>query len=815
MPKLEPVLRYKDMPSAAAGSRAVVYSASRLDHEPVTLAADAEVFLGLLGQQLRLDDQTANTVFAAPNGAAGDPTFRALVAADLPSHTHSHDTDLTDISANDHHDQVHLLVGGSHTASGLTAGHVLRATGATSFAFGEAQHGDLGGVTSDQHHNQQHALSGSDHTGDLIFTQVDSLMGTPGSPSVDLSSSAPGTGSNLVRADHTHQLDQAISPTWTGSHTFQTTLTTRDIVPELTDTYDIGSSAKWYAQQFVSQINAAIFAEEVIQLLGGWLYIPKDAGSFAAEVGSSDTTIDFGKAMTVGDFIIVKAHDKGGAIKTEYIEVGTLVSGTVYNVTRDLASAHGTDPNWAEGVPFAVLGYSGDGRIELNAYDSPRLQMIVQGSAYNSQTEVLRVGDLNGQWGYSSQAWGMALGEYNSGKANLTLDPANGFRARSYATTRLDLTPAGVLSIRDSGGTAVFTFDASAGAEFAAPLTLGSGGGIYQGTSGSFASPGTGLKIWNDSGMGRIATFSSGTFQAGFDTSGAFTAGGGNVVLDANGLSVMLTSSFQVDRAVNLVESSTVRSTLQGYIDGSTNMTQLVVKEVAGKMSALGLQASSPTDILAQTYLQAYSGSVATQVNLLSESDNSANCLVNVKFGGVEKHRWTAGAVQLVGGLRVGAISTEPTAGDIAATGDIAAGGDVTATEDIAAGGSVSADVGASGWLPFAIYETLPYNYSGSTAAFFSATIPRAITIRSWHQAVYVLTTNDSSNYWQVQLKQEGGGVLVTLSTQGNSPGVYYVESSTGLSISKDTSHKLLYVSASKVGSPGAIFLSGPAVFVT
>lgn len=34
--------------------------------------------------------RTANTVLAAPNGSAGSATFRALVAADLPSHTHSY-----------------------------------------------------------------------------------------------------------------------------------------------------------------------------------------------------------------------------------------------------------------------------------------------------------------------------------------------------------------------------------------------------------------------------------------------------------------------------------------------------------------------------------------------------------------------------------------------------------------------------------------------------------------------------------------------------------------------------------------------------
>jgi hypothetical protein len=61
-------------------------------HAAVTLGNDADVLLGLTGQELTFDTQTANRVLAGPEtGAAADPTFRALVAADLPSHSHSVD----------------------------------------------------------------------------------------------------------------------------------------------------------------------------------------------------------------------------------------------------------------------------------------------------------------------------------------------------------------------------------------------------------------------------------------------------------------------------------------------------------------------------------------------------------------------------------------------------------------------------------------------------------------------------------------------------------------------------------------------------
>ena len=54
-------------------------------HNPVTLDTDADTLLKLTNQELGLDTQTANRVFAGPaTGAAAVPTFRALVAADLP-----------------------------------------------------------------------------------------------------------------------------------------------------------------------------------------------------------------------------------------------------------------------------------------------------------------------------------------------------------------------------------------------------------------------------------------------------------------------------------------------------------------------------------------------------------------------------------------------------------------------------------------------------------------------------------------------------------------------------------------------------------
>lgn len=68
-----------------SGVYELVGVAAGLDHAAITLDSDAAVIFDLSTQEIGLDVQNANTVFAGPaTGVANEPTFRALVAADLP-----------------------------------------------------------------------------------------------------------------------------------------------------------------------------------------------------------------------------------------------------------------------------------------------------------------------------------------------------------------------------------------------------------------------------------------------------------------------------------------------------------------------------------------------------------------------------------------------------------------------------------------------------------------------------------------------------------------------------------------------------------
>lgn len=205
------------------------------------------------------------------------------------------------------------------------------------------------------------------------------------------------------------------------------------LIPNLTDTYDLGSSSKMWRKGWLSELDAVLFAKNTITLLGGWFIVGKNEGVLAVASGTG-TTVDFGIAMTLNQFVLFR-----GALQVEYMKVGTLVSGTTYNVTRDLDGTGAN--NWVAGSVFLVLGISGDGRIELNASSTPRISVLRQGATYNAQTEMARLGDMNGAYGVASELYGFGVGDYAGGNY-LEYDTSGGFKL---------VAGAGAISIDASG----------------------------------------------------------------------------------------------------------------------------------------------------------------------------------------------------------------------------------------------------------------------------------------------------------------------------------------------------------------------------
>lgn len=126
---------------------------------------------------------------------------------------------------------------------------------------------------------------------------------------------------------------------------------------------------------------------------------------------------------------------------------------------------------------------------------------------------------------------------------------------------------------------------------------------------------------------------------------------------------------------------------------------------------------------------------------------------------------------------------------------------------------------GNQAWLlPFGNQDSVSGGLTSTTTAVFSATAPGiAYTVVSWTQALYVATTNNTSNYWTLQLyRYISGGTypkIGEISTNRSSAGAW-TKLSVTIGQAGSSTDLQLYIKALKTGSPGALTLAGPLVWV-
>jgi hypothetical protein len=349
----------------------------------------------------------------------------------------------------------------------------------------------------------------------------------------------------------------------------------------------------------------------------------------------------------------------------------------MYRITRNLDGSGAND--WFAGDAVLNTGTTGDGYIDIYSDHSIRgatqygpsiVGNIRTGTTYSNLIEGWAVGNLNGLYGYGVDIYGAAFGKYVNSSSFLTIDPTNGIRMiyknnlganltvaqwdisghltigevgaskdnvyisagalaiRNNTTERIGLTAAGILTIKDSGGDAVFTFDASAGAEFTKPLTLASTGGIYQGT-GTFASPTTGLKIYNSSGVGMIAGYNGGTVQWYGNTDGKLYAGAGSVVMNGNGIEITVPDSTlpTVSGSYKFYHDSTLFADFYGIhnTSGSFHAAGIEMPLFNGINRALKLDCVADASHTANITLTAIFGSTWASIDLSATGTTTLN----------------------------------------------------------------------------------------------------------------------------------------------------------------------------------------------
>lgn len=394
------------------------------------------------------------------------------------------------------------------------------------------------------------------------------------------------------------------------------------LLPASTIAVDIGDYSRQIRTLYAAEMYVQnLVAEDVRSTIGGGILVAPTT-KLIADVSAVDTAIDVEHNNLVsGEYIYLKTAP-GGTPQIEAMTVASaatvITGGYRYTVTRnlDLSGANA----WVAGDAVVSLGAAvGSGYIDITSTNTihshigPTMTVYSRTATvnWNDIKPVVSVGNLRSFVDYGADEFGIGLGNDltltpTTGFIGVTADRTNGVRLfnvglKSYASAvqTVELGTTGNLKLGSNvtnADTTTFDFTASTGvlrvgplaaskpnlywdatdlklrinttdyiklspiaASFEGPISLGTSGGIYQGT-GTFGTPTTGLKIWNDTGIGRLATYSSGTAQVYFDTSGILNAGGGNVKLDANGVTF---------------NEGSVNSTKLKFYNGATLISQI------------------------------------------------------------------------------------------------------------------------------------------------------------------------------------------------------------------------------------------------
>lgn len=131
----------------------------------------------------------------------------------------------------------------------------------------------LGTVVPHDDHGALSGLSDDDHTQYLNTTRHDTT--TRHTLGTVVPHDDHGALSGLSDDDHPQYAQIAATETISATWTFSTGPNfsggiQSNFIPAATDTYDLGSSTKLWRKGYLSELDAVVFAENTVTLLGGW-----------------------------------------------------------------------------------------------------------------------------------------------------------------------------------------------------------------------------------------------------------------------------------------------------------------------------------------------------------------------------------------------------------------------------------------------------------------------------------------------------------------------------------------------------------------
>lgn len=492
----------------------------------------------------------------------------------------------------------------------------------------------LSGQLADDQPALAHTLSGAKHTGDLIYTQLDSLVDTSAGGSASMISAATHvhtaadgsskvTHANLLLLnadDHPQYAALAQNETVTGQWTFQADIqldadldfvgpqsittttgdvtiapagnvilnpTGNDILATTHRDLHFGGADKWFASGYIDELHVGtlktvVFEATEVNVFNSSFMVAKSsaalgqAETFAANEGADTFLANETSRFAVGDFVMLKDVDS-----TTWLEVTGIGSDPTINVTVK----SGGGESFASGCPVVNFGPSGQGlmlhtSVDISiggvAFNGPCIGLFSHaGVPWTTCTEYGRLGNIIGWGGFTgADKWGLGLGKYAASYPNFYVDAS-----------------AGVMGLRIYD-TDYIKFDYAAGspvAQIAGELEIASGGGILIG-------PGTkdsDLTGWYFDDTEIVGQNGDGADQVCLTSDGKITAG--YATINGEGIGIALGSVLASARAYRLMDAANVSTVLGGVTTDVMHSTYLRTEEIADKTSYLYLSAVSPS----------------------------------------------------------------------------------------------------------------------------------------------------------------------------------------------------------------------------
>lgn len=389
-------------------------------------------------------------------------------------------------------------------------------------------------------------------------------------------------------------------------------------------------------------IRASVFTFNSISATAGSLGVFRGAAKLKSDVtipagptyGTTTVDVDVvdpegithaAAQMFVGNDIIQLKSALGTSVGNTWLKVAAVVDQGTFWRYGMIIMAGSANVTYRAGMAVVDYGLTGQGFIIQTAdqTNAPYLQMATHIATFTSLDASgtlniiprLRLGNLNGSYGYATDVFGFGTGQYGtSGQSWVTVDPTNGVRIGNNTTTRIHLladgsgflassniawTTAGVATI--SGWTINSTSISTGTTYIASGLDVPSAPFAWFGKSAS------GYRgMWLADASNRYLTMlTDGSLSPRivmFDgTRNRIVIGDLNTAWGADGATNSMGMKIWSSAGSLLVHFSDVQNTISGWTIAATKISSTGIDIHSGASAALAFGATPPTSASAGT----------------------------------------------------------------------------------------------------------------------------------------------------------------------------------------------------------------------